>query len=89
MLQAVLQALASSEHTNAPFLIVLVLPVWDDSPWTSQAIRGHNNMSTLIKIPRGHMRFVPAHKQSDDASPELKPAKWPVVGVRVCVCVCV
>ena len=33
-------------------------------------------MSTLIQIPRGHMRFVPAHKQTYDASSELKPAKW-------------
>ncbi len=35
-------------------------------------------MSTLIRIPSGHMRFVPAHKQTDDASMELKPTKWPV-----------
>ncbi len=35
-------------------------------------------MSTIICIPVGHMRFVPAHKQADDASLELKPAKWPV-----------
>ena len=78
MLKAVLQALASSEHTDAPFLVVMVLPVWDDSPWTSKAIRGHPNMSTLISIPAGHMRFVPAHKQADDAYMELTPSKWPV-----------
>ena len=24
------------------------------------------------------MRFVPTHKQADDASMELKPAKWPI-----------
>jgi hypothetical protein len=35
-------------------------------------------MSTLIRIPAGHMRFVPAHKQSDEATPVLSPAKWPV-----------
>ena len=35
-------------------------------------------MSTLIRIPVGHMRFVPAHKQAGDASMELKPAKWPI-----------
>ncbi len=56
----------------------MVLPVWVDSPWTSDAIRGHKNMSTLIRIPSGHMRFVPADKQTDDGSMELKPAKWPV-----------
>ncbi len=68
----------SSDHTDAPFLAVMVLPVWDDSPWTSNAIRGHPNMSTLIRIPTGHVRFVPANKQTDDASIELKPVKWPV-----------
>ena len=35
-------------------------------------------MSTLIRIPSGYMRFVPANKQTDDESTELKPAKWPV-----------
>ena len=35
-------------------------------------------MSTLIRIPAGHMRFVPAHKQADEATPTLHPAKWPV-----------
>jgi len=74
MLKAVLQALASSKHTDAPFQVVMVLPIWDDSPWTSKAIRGHTNMSTLVRIPAGHMRFVPPHKQADDASMELKPA---------------
>ena len=56
----------------------MVLPVWDDSPWTSYAIRGHTNMSNLIRIPSGRMRFVPADRQTDDPSIELKPAKWPV-----------
>jgi len=35
-------------------------------------------MSSLIRIPARHMRVVPANKQVDDASMELKPAKWPV-----------
>ena len=35
-------------------------------------------MSTLLRIPTGHMRFIPAHKQADDESMELTPAKWPV-----------
>jgi hypothetical protein len=39
MLKAVLQALSSSDHTDAPFLAVMALPVWDDSPWTFNAIR--------------------------------------------------
>ena len=40
-------------------------------------------MSTLLRIPAGHMRFKPAHKQADDASMELKPAKWSVELVLV------
>jgi hypothetical protein len=76
MLKAVLHALSSSKHTDAPFLAVMVLLVWDDSPWTSNAIRGHPNISTLILIPSGHMCFVPANKHTDETSVELKPAKW-------------
>ena len=78
MLKAALHALSSSEVQDTPFLVVLILPVWDDTPWNSAAILGHHNMSTLIRIPEGHMRFVPAHKQSDEANPSLPPAKWPV-----------
>jgi hypothetical protein len=35
-------------------------------------------MSTLIQIPAGHMRFVPAHKQADEATPVLSHVKWPM-----------
>ena len=35
-------------------------------------------MSTLIRIPAGHTRFFPEHKQSDEATPVLSPAKWTV-----------
>jgi len=78
VLKAILHALSSSKHSDAPFLAVLVLPVWDDTPWTFAAIIGHPNMSTLIRIPKGHMRFVPANKQTDQPSMKLKPAEWPV-----------
>ena len=83
MLKAVLHALASSEHMDTPFLEVLILPTWDDTPWNSRAIRGHVNMTTLIKIPVGHVRFVPAHKQADEATAVLSPAKWPVKFVLI------
>ncbi len=78
MLKVVLHALSSSEVKDTPFLVVLILPVWEDTPWNSAAIRGHHNMSTLIRIPAGHMRFVSAHKQSDETNPILSPTKWPV-----------
>ena len=54
MLKAVLHALSFSEVQYTPFLVVLILHVWDDTPWNSAAIRGHCNMSTLIRIPAGH-----------------------------------
>jgi hypothetical protein len=78
MKRAVLHALSSSENTTTPFLVVLVLPVWEDTPWTSEGIRIHRNLETLIQIPTCHMRFVPAHKQTDNDTAELSPAKWPV-----------
>ena len=62
MLKAVLHALASSKTTYTHFLMVLILRVWENTPRNSAAIRGYHNMSTLIHIPAGHMRFVPAHK---------------------------
>ena len=83
MLKAALHALASSKSPDTLFLVVLILPVWEDTPWRSAAIRGHHNMSTLIRIPAGHMRFVPVHKQPDEATPVLSLAKWPVECVLI------
>jgi len=73
MLKAVPHALSSSEVQDTPFLVVLILSVWDETPWNSAAIRGHHNMSTLIRITAGYMRVVPAYKQSDEANPSLPP----------------
>jgi len=63
MRTAVLHALASSTDTTTLLLTITVLPVWEDTPWQSAAIRSHTNMETLIHIPTGHMRFVPTHNQ--------------------------
>ena len=78
-----LHALASSECIETPFLVAMILPIWDDTPCNSIAIRGHGDMSTLIPIPAGHMRFVLAHKRSDGATSDLSPAKWPVEFVLI------
>ena len=75
MLKVVLYALSSSEVQDTPFLVVLRLPVWEDTPRNSAAIRGHHNMSTLIWMPAGHIRFVSAHKQSDKTNPILFPCE--------------
>jgi hypothetical protein len=40
-------------------------------------------MTTLISMPAGHMRFVPAHKQADEATVVLSPARWPVEFVLI------
>ncbi len=78
MRRAVLHALASSTDSQVPFLTVLVLPVWEDTPWNAASIRGHPNMTTLVCIPAGHFRFVPAHQRTDADTPAVSPARWPV-----------
>ena len=78
MRKAILHALASSTDTTTPFLVVLVLPIWEDTPWYSATIRSHPNLETLIQIPTGHTPFVPAHKQTDGVTSSLPIAKWPV-----------
>jgi hypothetical protein len=83
MLIVVLHALASSECTETTFQVVLVLAIWDDKPWNSVSVRGHMRMSNVIHIPASPMRFVPAHKHSDEATTDLSPAKWPVEFVLV------
>jgi hypothetical protein len=83
MLKAVLHALTSSDSNEISFLVVLVLPLWNDTPWNAASIRDHRNMGTLIRIPVGHMRFVPTRRQSDDLTASLPPAKWPMEGVLI------
>ncbi len=83
MLKAVLHALASSELQDTPFLGVWILPDWEDTPWITAAIRGHHNMSILTRIPAGHMRLVPAHKQFEEATLALPPATWLVESVLI------
>jgi hypothetical protein len=85
MLKAVLHALTSSDSQDTPFIVVLILPVWEDTPWNSADIRGRHNMSTLVRILAGHMRFVSFHKQSDEATPVLSSAKWPVEFVLIAI----
>jgi len=55
MLTAIIHALASSECSDTPFLVILTFPVWDDTPWNSTSIRGHRNMTTLLRIPTGYI----------------------------------
>jgi hypothetical protein len=73
MRKAILRALASSTDTKTPVLVVMVLPIWEDAPLYSAAIRSHHNLETLIQIPAGHLRFVLAHKQSDIDTDSFSP----------------
>ncbi len=41
-------------------------------------IRNQRNVETLVQIPAGHMRFIPAHKQTDGDIASLAAAKWSV-----------
>jgi len=41
------------------------------------------NMTTLISIPTGHVRYVLAQKKSDDYAADLSSAKWPVEFVLI------
>jgi len=83
MRKAILHALDSYTDTTTTFLVVMVLPGWKDTPWYSAAIRNHNNLETLIQIPSGHMRSIPAHKQLDSETTSLSPAMWPVESVLI------
>jgi len=46
MRKAILHALAASKDSTTPFRVVLVLPVWEDTPWYSAAIRSYPNLGT-------------------------------------------
>ena len=82
-MKAILYALASSECSETPFLVGMILLVWEDTPWKSASIRSHRKMTTLIRITAGHMRFVPAHIHYDDAASELSLSKWLVEFVLI------
>ncbi len=40
-----------STNTHTPFVAVMVLPVWEDTPRSSACIWSLNNMKTLIHVP--------------------------------------
>ena len=80
MRRAVTHALACSDASEAPFLVALFLPAWEDSPWQAESIRQHPHMETLLRLEKGQVKFVPHDKQLDTAliHYQLSPAGWPV-----------
>ena len=80
MHKAVTHALACSESSETPLLVVLILQAWEDSPWQAESIRQHPHMETLLRLEKGHLKVIPHDKQLDAAlQPNLlTPADWPV-----------
>ena len=81
MRQAVEHAIRSSVTTDNPFLCLLTLPSWDDSPWRSAGLLSHKNVHHLLQVPHGRFRFVPAtgHREETGVEPSsLPPAEWAV-----------
>ena len=82
MRKAVRHALESASY-DPPFLCLLVLPQWDDTPWRSADILSHECIEILASLPPYHMKFA-----SEEACPELPsanptPSSWPVDFVLV------
>ena len=79
MRKTVQHALESSTY-DSPFLCLLVLPKWDDTPWRSADILAHANIEIFITLAPSQMRFAPADTSPEIAtySSNLPPAKWPV-----------
>ena len=80
MRKTILHALACATAVANPFLVVLILPAWEDSPWRTHAILQHPNLTTLAHLPANQLKFIPSHKQLDkDLNlSTLRPADWPV-----------
>ena len=76
MLKAVLHALTPFESNDTPFLVVLILPVCDNNPMELRFHPRPQQHVYLDPYPTGHMRCVLAHRQSDDMTATLPPAKW-------------
>ena len=59
MRKAVRHALESAAY-DPPFLCLLVLPQWDDTPWRSADILSHECIEILASLPPYHIKFAPA-----------------------------
>jgi len=80
MRKPLLHALACATSVAKPFMVVLILPAWEDSPWRTHAILQHPNLTTLAHLPANQLKFIPSHIQLDkDLNiSTLRPAVWPV-----------
>jgi hypothetical protein len=65
MRKTILHAFACATSSAKPFLGVLILPAWEDSPWNTHAILHHPNQTTLAHLPANQLKFIPSHKQFD------------------------
>jgi hypothetical protein len=51
MRKTILHTLACATSSTNPFLVVLILPAWEGSPWRTHAILQHLNLTTLAHLP--------------------------------------
>jgi hypothetical protein len=80
MRNTILHALACTTSSLNPFIVVLILPAWEDSPRRTRSILQHPNLTTLAHFPANHLTLITTHKQ---LYKKLKlsirrPADWPV-----------
>jgi hypothetical protein len=80
MRKTILHALSCATSSTNPFLVVLILPAWEELPWRTHAILQHPNLTTLAHLPANQLKFIPSHKQLDkDLNlSTLRPANWPI-----------
>ena len=78
MRKTILHAIACATSSANAFLVVLILPAWEDSPWRTHAILQHPNLTTLAHLPANQLKFTPSHKQlyKDLNLTTLKPANF-------------
>ena len=62
-----LHAPACSISTGIPFLVVLILPAWEDSPWRKHSILSHPNIiTTTVHLNNfNQLEFILDNKQLD------------------------
>jgi len=77
MRKTLLHALACVTSFSNPFLVVMILPAWEDPPWRTLSILHHPNLTTLAHLSANQLKFIPSHKQLDkDLNlSTLKPAE--------------
>ena len=80
MRKTILHALTCASSSSSAFLVVFILPAWEDLPWRIHFILHHPNLTILAHLSANQLKFFPAHKQLDNDLniPAIKPSDWSV-----------